>query len=329
MFRVAFAGFRHPHIFAFYQMVLKHPDTEIVACFEEDEQARLAAEQKGVVFTHDTYEALLAEPDIDFVAVGDYFAKRGSRVIDALRAGKNVYCDKPMCTSLDELDTIEQLVKQTGLKVGCMLDLRYIAPISKVKELLAADAIGEIRQVFFGGQHPLNFSTRAGWYFEEGKHGGTINDIAVHGIDMLYYLAGLKVARINAARCWNAYAPLAPCFKDSAQFMLTLDNGAGVIADVSYASPDSIGYTMPTYWRFDLWGSKGMMEFSYTSNRLMVALNGASEPQVFETEYTGGDDCLSVYLDELNGKPSALDTKTVLYVTRATLDIQAAADAAN
>ena len=36
------------------------------------------------------------------------------------------------------------------------------------------------------------------WYFEEGKHGGTINDIAIHGIDLVRYLTGKNVTKIGA-----------------------------------------------------------------------------------------------------------------------------------
>ena len=104
------------------------------------------------------------------------------------------------------------------------------------------------------------YGKRPGWYFEEGKHGGTINDIAIHGIDLLRYLTGSGVKVINAARTWNAFAKSAPAFCDSAQFMVTLENGAGVIADVSYSSPDSFGYLMPTYWQFCVWCDRELVQ---------------------------------------------------------------------
>ncbi len=68
---------------------------------------------------------------------------------------------------------------------------------------------------------------------EEGKHGGTINDIAVHALDLIPWITGHKFKRIVAARCWNALAKRCPHFKDAAQLMLEMDNGAGVMGDVS------------------------------------------------------------------------------------------------
>lgn len=326
MYRFAFAGFRHPHIFSFYEMVKADPHAEIVGCFEADPEARAQAEARGVTFTYRTYEELLADPAAEIVAIGDYYTARGGLAIAALKAGKHVFADKPLCTSLTELDEIEAVSGRTGLKVGCMLDLRYMPWVETARKLIADGTLGELRQAFFSGQHPLQYGRRSAWYFEEGKHGGTINDLAVHGIDMLYCLTGLRVKDVLAARTWNAGLPQVPYFHDGAQFMLTLENGAGVQGDVSYSAPDSMGYVLPTYWRFTLWGSRGMMEFSANDSRLLLALNGESEPRYLETKADGSQNCLTVFLDELAGKPTPINTRTVLTVTRSTLEIQAAAD---
>ena len=53
------------------------------------------------------------------------------------------------------------------------------------------------------------------WYFEEGKHGGTINDIAIHGIDLLRFITGKEFTKVNFAKTWNAFADKEPEFKES------------------------------------------------------------------------------------------------------------------
>ncbi|MEA4833073.1 MAG: Gfo/Idh/MocA family oxidoreductase [Oscillospiraceae bacterium] len=326
MTNIAFCGFRHVHIFALYALAKANPDVKIIAAFEENAEARAAAEAKGVVFTHDSYEAMLAEKDIDIIAIGDYFGIRGSRAIAALKAGKNVYSDKPLCTSLDELDQIEALVKKTGLKVGCMLDVRYHQWVQPIKKFIAEGKLGEINSISFGGQHPLLWGSRAGWYFEKGKHGGTINDIAIHGIDLVEYLTGLGFKRVIGARCWNGFAKEAPDFKDCGQYMAELSNGAGLMADVSYAAPDSCGYSLPTYWRFTVWGTKGVMEFCYGEKDFRVALNGTGGFETVKTPDVDTGNCLAVFLDELAGKPAQIDTVHTIAVSRETLLIQQEAD---
>ena len=72
MVKIAFVGFRHPHINTLYNFAKENPRVEIVAAYEADEAARAAAvEALGVNFTHDSLDALLKEV-VDIVAIGDY-----------------------------------------------------------------------------------------------------------------------------------------------------------------------------------------------------------------------------------------------------------------
>lgn len=327
MIKIAFAGFRHGHINALYKLAEANPDVEIVAAYEADADARAAAEAAiGVRFTHESYEDMLNEENIDVIAIGDYYGIRGSLAIKALKAGKHIYADKPLCTSLEELDEIERLAREKNLKIGCMLDLRYHKNVQPVRDFIKSGKLGEVHAIFFSGQHPLLYGTRAGWYFEEGKHGGTINDIAIHGIDFVEYITGLSMKKVIGARCWNAFATEVPSFKDCAQFMVELSNGAGLMADVSYAAPNSSGYTLPFYWRFTIWGTKGVMEFTVGPNDITVALDGKPEAETISVPDVDPGDCLSVFVDELKGKGTDINTSTVIKATRATLTIQKHAD---
>ena len=143
---------------------------------------------------------------------------------------------------------------------------------------------------------------------------------------MVEYLTGMTMKKVNCARCWNAYAVNEPDFRDCAQFMIEMTNGAGVTADVSYSSPDSIGYALPIYWRFTLWGSRGMMEFSYNSDTVMIARNGKRSVDTIMLPEAPECGCLDDFINELEGKPASLNTDSVIRVTRETLLIQNAAD---
>ena len=112
-------------------------------------------------------------------------------------------------------------------------------------------------------------------------HGGTVNDLAIHGIDLVRLLTGMEFARIDAARVWNAYATRHPAFKDCATFMARLENGAGVLADVSYSAPSQV-FSMPTYWEFRIWCDRGLLTFSYNDPAVTVFEEGVPAPQRFE-----------------------------------------------
>ena len=327
MYRIGFAGFKHAHIRSLYALAQNSPDVVIAAAWESDPAVRLAARADGIIFTHETYESLLAEDDIDIVAIGDYYAIRGPLAIAALQAGKHVIADKPLCVSLDELETIRQLAQDRNLKVGMMLDLRFSRIIPPLRKIFAEGKLGAVHAIFFGGQHPLNYGSRPDWYFQECKHGGTINDIAIHGIDLIAYLTGLRLRRVIAARCWNAWATEVPAFKDCGQFMAELDNGAGLMGDVSYASPDSFGYTLPFYWRFTMWCANGVLEFAAGNQDIKMALNGSKTVMTLPVSDVETNNCLRSLIDEIEGRPTELDTAAVLAASQDTLAIQAAADA--
>ena len=327
---IAFAGFRHGHIFVLYEMAKNHKDYNIVGAFEEELNARSSAEEKGVTFNYSTYRALLEDKSVEVVAIGSAYGDRGQMAIEALKAGKHVICDKPLCTSLFELDEIESISKEKGLTVSCMFTMRFEKKIVAVKNLVQSGKLGKINNVYFGGQHPLQYGRRPAWYFEKGKHGGVINDIAIHGIDVLSFVFGGKVKTINGARCWNAYAKDEPEFLDSAQFMLTLEKGAGVIADVSYAIPDGVEFKLPYYWQFFIWGTEGMIGFSLSEKQFKSGgeeqpafyyVKGNSEP--IPLEEGEADNYLTDFLRVVRGESGQiLPMSDVISSTRSTLEIQ-------
>ena len=316
---LAFAGFRHGHIFALYDMAKKNPEVTITGCYEENEPARRTAQETtGGDFCYATYEAVLNDPAVDAIAIGDYYQKRGQLIIQALRHGKHIICDKPLCTSLEELDEIERLAEEKNLQVCCMLDLRYLPQVRKAKELIESGELGEIHNISFTGQHPLDYGNRPAWYFEPGKHGGTINDIAIHGIDLVRLLTGKDLTKVHCARTWNAFADKEPDFPDCAQFMVEM-GGTSVMADVSYAAPS---YLLPTYWDFYFWGTKGMMNFRLSETT--IHLYRSTEEIIDCPAET--DEMMADFLKEIGGETTRMATKETLASQRQTLKIQKVAD---
>ena len=328
--RLAFMGFRHGHIFALYDLARLHSEVEIVAGCEEDAETRQSLAGTNYAVTHDDYARMLDEVPCDAVAVGEYYGKRGAVIIEALRRGKHVISDKPICTSLEEYETIVQLSREKGLAVGCQLDLRENPAMIGLRNAVREGLIGEVVAVSFTGQHPLKYkSGRPDWYFEEGKHGGTINDIAIHAIDYLPWVTGHNFARINAARGWNARLPQAPGFQDGGQMMLTLKNGAGVLGDVSYFAPDSFNYAVPQYWRLTFWGTEGVLEGGLNVP-LVLHRNGETEPRTLPLPEPTPGAYLHSFIKEVRGETEGvtLSTIDVLEAARVTLLIQREADKA-
>ena len=321
--KILFYGFRHGHINSLYKRVRSSDIAEIAGCIEPNDEARAKAEKSlGAVFSERSYDEWL-RTDIDAVAIGNAYGERGQAIIKALKAGKHVIADKPICTSLEELSEIRRISTEKGLKISCMLDLRYLPQTLTAKRILDADNLGEVRNISFNGQHCLNYGSRPEWYFEEGMHGGTINDIAIHGIDLIRMLTGMEFTKIDAARTWNAFAYKHKHFKDCATFMARLSSGASVLADVSYSSPPDTAL-LPTYWEFRFWCDNGMMTFSYYSKTVTVYREGDKEPIVIECKNVSED-----YLDEFCRdirENLFAGTENVLRSTEVALNIQRSAD---
>ena len=194
---LVFVGFKHRHTGEIYHEAMANPDINVLGAWEDTETGKALADGLGIDFNYATFEDVLNDEKVDAICLGGCYGERGQEAIAALKAGKHVYGDKPICTSLDELNEIEKLSKEKGLKVGCYLTMRFSKGMKTIKDLVDSGKLGEIGCVNMTAQHPLQYGVRPMWYFEEGKHGGTINDIAIHGIDLIRFLTGLGVKNVT------------------------------------------------------------------------------------------------------------------------------------
>ena len=334
---LAFVGFKHRHTGAIYQEAMADPNITVLGAWEDTEEGRALADGLGLAFNYPTLESVLNDPRVDAVCLGGSFGVRGGEAIAALRAGKHVYADIPVCTSLAEIDEIEALASAKNLKVGCYLTLRFSQGIRNLREMIADGTLGEIGCINMTAQHPLQYGSRPMWYFAPGQHGGTINDIAIHGVDLVRFITGMGIKNVTAARTWNHFATEEPDFRDCGQFMAELDNGAGFMADVSYAAPASCGFSLETYWRMTFWGTRGVAEYKMkgagtagidadSAVLLQVALQGSKgfTPMELKSYNVTG---LGEFVREINGETDLLiNTEDVIRSSREVLTIQAAAD---
>ena len=327
--RLAFCGFRHGHIMGLYEAARRHERVEVVAACEEDASAAAALKSAGKVeLTHSTYDQLYDDAAFDAVAVGDYFARRGSVILRALRANKHVISDKPICTNLGELEQIAAAAKANRRAVGCLLDLRDHGPFMTMRRQIREGAIGTVQTINITAQHPLMPGKRPAWYFEPGKHGGTINDIGIHAIDLIPWLTGRTIFKIVAARAWNARLPQFADFQDAAQILLELDNAGGVLGDLSYLAAEGVAYRSTQYWRVTCHGDGGVIETSYNAKSIELAGSGDASPRSIPAEAGDPTGCLEAFLNETDSSPreGALTTEGVLDASRRVLLIQQAAD---
>ncbi len=327
--RIAFAGLRHGHIEVLYELLSERKDVEIVAACEPHAPTRERLVSQGKVkITHDDYAQMFADIECDALAVGDRYGRRGKIIIAGLEAGLHVISDKPICTSPEELERIAVLSRERNLRVGCQLDLRDGGQFRSMRRLVRQGVIGEVHTVTFAGQHPLMYGSRPSWYFEEGMHGGTINDIAIHAMDAIPWITGRRFVEVVAARVWNASFTECPSFQVGAQMLLRLDNDGGVMGDVSYLSPQRGGYDMPQYWRMTLHGENGVLETSATDKRVFMGGCGEKPIEWMDAEPDVAGGYFDSFLKDIASETDEEDLTTgeVLAASRVALAVQGAAE---
>ena len=323
MMNIVFAGIRHSHVFCVKQWIDSMPDMRVAGVWENNPELLPAAREYGLVPTCESYEELLSLPS-DIVIMGDCYGRRGEETAAALRMGKHVFSDKPVCTSLDALSEIEELTVNNHLSLGALLDLRMTSAALAARDAVSCGLLGKIHNISFGGQHPLEYGARPKWYFEKGMHGGTVNDIAIHGIDLVYFITGKRLEKICSVRAWNAFAKAEPDFKDCANVMAVLSGGTGLLADVSYSMPYPMSYTPPQCWRFTMWGEKGILEFDCSNDYAVFYGKECPAPQRL-THPPAKSNLFADFLSEINGSPAGLTTREVISASRDCLTLQSMA----
>jgi predicted dehydrogenase len=320
--KVAFVGFRHGHVQAMYHTARRLDYVDIVACVDEEgpDAHGSSLPALGVELTHESFDQVLAEVDFEVLACVDYYARRGPTCLKALEAGKHVVTDKPLCTTLEDLRAIARLAREKDLQVGIDLTMRYGGDYATLAGIVQQGGIGELSSCLVTGLHTMSYGSRPMWYFEPGKHGGTINDLMIHGLDLLRWATGLEYSKVIFAEAWNRRAPV-DFFQDSAQMALEFANRAKYLGDCSYMAPENC----PEHWRFFLWGTEGSL--AADANGLKWYRAGEGEQPITACNLPPITDPFEDFVSALGrGTPRWLSSEECFKSQAAALAAQLAAD---
>ena len=162
------------------------------------EGAQARAEEHGIPRVYGSHTELLADKDIDAVTGATPVTTHGSIVVEALRAGKHVFCEKPPAMSADEVREMIAARDASGKVLQIGFVRRFNGRTIGVKR--AADE-GRLGRVLFGEATRLARISNPGGWFSDLRYtkGGTFFDAAIHEVDLLFYLMGYpRLASVRA-----------------------------------------------------------------------------------------------------------------------------------
>jgi 1,5-anhydro-D-fructose reductase (1,5-anhydro-D-mannitol-forming) len=200
------------------------PGNEVVAVASTNaDRARTYASAHGIAAGYSSVAALLADPAVDAVYVSTTNELHREQAIAAARAGKHVLCEKPLALTVEDAVAMVRACRSAGVVLGTNHHLRNAATHRKMRDLIAAGAIGTplFARVFHAVYLPVNLQ---GWRIDRPQAGGgVILDITVHDADTLRFALGAEPVE---AVGFKQASPLARSgLEDGVMAVLRFDNG--------------------------------------------------------------------------------------------------------
>jgi len=166
-------------------------------------RAQAWAEQHGVDRAVAGYQALIDDPDIDALYVPLPNSLHAEWTIKALRAGKPVLCEKPLCGTLAEAEQVLAVAGETGTLLWEAFVFPFHAQFAAVQKLLADGVIGELLEI----QSDFHFLVRnpANIRLARDLDGGALNDVGCYPVRIALELFGAGHTDAWATTVWGGH----------------------------------------------------------------------------------------------------------------------------
>ncbi|HUO88027.1 MAG TPA: inositol 2-dehydrogenase [Rhizomicrobium sp.] len=208
----------------------------------------------------------LADPSLHGVVIATATATHADITMEAARAGKAVFCEKPIDLDLRRTDECLSVIKQHGVLFQIGFNRRFDPSFRALKQRVAAGEIGAVEQVIVTSRDPepeTEEQLRGG--------GGVFREMTIHDFDMARYLLGEEPTALFAA----GSALVSPAYRtvgdyDTAMFVLRTDSGKQCHINNSVRAV--YGYDQ----RIEVLGSNGMLRAANRTPTSVELSNGQS-----------------------------------------------------
>jgi myo-inositol 2-dehydrogenase/D-chiro-inositol 1-dehydrogenase len=229
-------------------LAFRLPEAEPLAIADVNtDAARRVAERCGIPRVAQNSEEILGNPAIDAVLICSPTETHADLVVQAARAGKHIFCEKPIDHSLLKIDLAVHEVKKCGVKFQVGFNRRFDANFMRVRAAVVRGEIGTPHLMHIvsrdPGPPPLSYIKTSG---------GIFLDMTIHDFDMARFLVGDEVESIYAAGSVRVDPEIGKAGDlDTALAVLQFKNGA--IGTIDNSRKAVYGYDQ----RVEILGSQG------------------------------------------------------------------------
>lgn len=221
-------------------------------CAEEDMTglARLLPEMP----VQEDYRAMLDREKPDLAVVNPWYCLNAEIASECLSRGIHVFCEKPLATTLDDLEALQTTWQQSGCALAGMFNLRGAPWFLAIRQAIEAGEIGEVRLLH--GQKSYRMGVRPEFYRRRALYGGMLPWVGIHAIDWVLQLGGTCewLSASQSSLCNRRQGEL----ESSAALLMRLSNQAIATVTADYFRPD--GSARHDDDRLRVTGTRGMLE---------------------------------------------------------------------
>ncbi len=229
--------------------IVRHPETELAAVVDvHAPSAQALAEEYGA--SVQTTEEVMADSSIPALFICSATNTHAALIEAAARAGKIIFCEKPIDLSLERLERCLKAVAETNAKLFVGFNRRFDKNFRALKNALQAGEIGRPELVQITSRDPGPPSAS---YVK--VSGGLFKDMMIHDLDMACFLLGETPIKVNASGS-NLVDPAIGEAGDVDTAVVTLEFPSGALGVITNSRRASYGYDQ----RIEVHGEKGMLQ---------------------------------------------------------------------
>ena len=225
---------------------------DIVSGFSRSEESRSAFQAEFGVKSAPDLASLLADPNIKGVILTVPNEQHLPLAREVAKAGKHVYTEKPIASTLEEGLAIEALEKTYGVTVTVGHSARLMAGIRTIGKAIEAGELGRVGfiEANFSNERALELTPKAWRWYKDRAPGGPLSQLAIHQFDVLHYLGG-EILEVSSTA--SKLSPVGAEVDDQSMTVMKFVDGK-----IGYVGSS---WTSPGVFCVRVFGSKGLMHY--------------------------------------------------------------------